>query len=486
MNVPIRRVATLALLMVVALMISTTLVQFFRAPDISADPRNKRTIYEQYGRARGPIVVDGTAIAASEPVDDPYQYQRVYTDPELYAPVTGFYSLVNGSTGIESTEDDYLSGTADDLWFDRFTDLLTGDDPQGSSVELTLNAAAQQAAWDALGDQVGAVVAIEPATGKVLALVSKPSFDPNVLADHDLGAAGSAYSDLVDNDADPLINRAIGGDTYPPGSTFKLVTAAAALESGDYDPDTEIPAPDVYEYPNSTATLQNFGGSQCSPTGEQSLADALRVSCNTAFADLAVALGEDTMRAQAEAFGYDTDLEIPLSVTPSRYPPSEDLDEAGLARTGIGQGDVFATPLEIAMTSATIANGGERMQPYLVDTVRSPELDVVSQTAPSTIGRSVSTSTASSLTEMMLGVVQDGTGTAAQIPGVDVAGKSGTAQHGDGTSSPHAWFTAFAPANNPEVAVAVVVEDGGSLGSEATGGAVAAPIARAVIEAVLG
>lgn len=486
MNVPIRRVATIALLMVLALMISTTLVQFFRAPEISADPRNKRTIYEQYGRDRGPIVVEGNAIAKSEPIDDPYQYQRSYTDGPLYAPVTGFYSLVNGSTGIESTEDSYLAGTADDLWFSRIKGLLTGENPQGSSVELTLNAAAQQAAWDGLGDQVGAVVAMEPATGKILAMVSKPSFDPNVLADHDLGAAGDAYSGLADDAADSLINRAIAGDTYPPGSTFKLVTAAAALESGDYDEDTMIPAPDVYEYPNSTSTLKNFGGERCSATGEQTLADALRISCNTAFADLATEIGGDALRDQAEAFGYDTDVSVPLSVTKSRFPAADDLDEAGLARAGIGQGDVFATPFEIAWTTATIANGGEQMQPYLVDTVRSPELDIVSQTASKTLQRSVSTSTASSLTDMMLGVVNDGTGTAAQIPGVDVAGKSGTAQHGDGTEAPHAWFTAFAPAENPEVAVAVIVEDGGSQGSEATGGSVSAPIAKAVIQAVLG
>ncbi|SDR95043.1 cell elongation-specific peptidoglycan D,D-transpeptidase [Paraoerskovia marina] len=486
MNVPIRRVATIALLMVLALMVSTTIIQVFRAPDISADPRNKRTIYEQYGRARGPIVVEGDSIAKSEPVDDPYQYQREYTDGELYAPVTGFYSLVNGSTGIEAAEDDYLSGTADDLWFTRIKDLLTGNTPQGSSVELTLNAAAQQAAWDGLGDQVGAVVAIEPATGKILAMVSKPSYDPNVLADHDLGAASDSYSALVDDDTDPLINRAIAGDTYPPGSTFKLVTSAAALESGDYEPDTVIPAPDVYQYPNSTAVLPNFGGEQCDPSGEQTLAEALEISCNTAFAELAVAIGEDALREQAEAFGYDTDLSIPMTVTPSRFPATDDLDEAGLARAGIGQGDVFATPLEIAMTSAAIANGGEQMQPYLVDTVRSPDLDVVSQTAPQTLRQSVSSETASELTEMMLGVVEDGTGTAAQISGVEVAGKSGTAQHGDGTENPHAWFTAFAPADNPQVAVAVIVEDGGSQGSEATGGSVSAPIASAVIQAVLG
>ncbi|GII98839.1 cell elongation-specific peptidoglycan D,D-transpeptidase [Sediminihabitans luteus] len=486
MNVPIRRVAVLVLAMFLALMVATTYIQFVRADDLNADPRNKRSVYDEFGVDRGPIVVDGSPIASSSPVDDPYGFQREYANGPLWAPVTGFFSIPNGSTGLERTENEYLNGTADDLWQSRLTALFTGEQPQGSSVELTLDADVQQAAWDALGDQRGAVVAIEPKTGKILALVSKPSFDPNPLASHDLGAAGQAYQDAVSADDKRMFNRAIAGDTYPPGSTFKLVTSAAALESGDYEPDTEVPAPDQYQYANSTDTLKNFGNERCSPTGEMSLADALRISCNTAFAQLGVDLGDDTMREQAEKFGFDQDLSIPLTVTPSQFPPAaDDFDSNDLARASIGQGEVKATPLQMAMVSAAIANDGVQMAPYLVQTVRTPDLKVVSEAKPEELRRSVSAETADELTQMMIGVVQDGSGTSAQIQGVEVAGKTGTAENVPG-QAPHAWFTSFAPADDPQVAVAVIVEHGGSAGSEATGGAVAAPIAKAVMQAVLG
>jgi putative copper export protein len=231
--------------------------------------------------------------------------------------------------------------------------------------------------------------------------------------------------------------------------------------------------------------MNNFGGIRCSPTGEMTLADALRISCNSAFADLAVTLGDDAMRDQAEAFGFDDDsLTIPMDVTASRYPTEEQSAPDDLARAGIGQGEVKATPLQMAMVSAAIANDGVLMAPYTVETIRNPDLEVVQQTEPRRLRTSVSPSTADQLTQMMLGVVQNGSGTAAQIPGVQVAGKTGTAEN-DPALPPHAWFTAFAPADDPQVAVAVIVENGGSSGSEATGGAVAAPIARAVMEAVL-
>ncbi|BDZ42089.1 cell division protein FtsI [Paraoerskovia sediminicola] len=490
MNVPVRRLFTVALLMVLTLMVSTTIIQFFHADTLDADPRNKRATYDEYGRFRGPIVIAGDSVAVSNPVDDEYGYQRSYTDGELYAPITGYFSVVNGTSGMERAENDYLNGTADDLWLDRLTSLFTGAQPQGSSVELTIDPAAQKAAWDGLGDQRGAVVAIEPATGKVLALVSKPSYDPNDLATHDYDAANQAYQALVDpdNDQQPLINRALGGDQYPPGSTFKLVTSSAALESGDYDPDTVIPAPVTYTLPGTSTEMENYGGEICSPSGEMTLAAALQMSCNTAFAGLGVALGDDAMRDQSEAYWFDHDLSIPLPVTPSRYPPDDDADGSSPAKTAlasIGQGDVRVTPLQMAMVSAAIANDGSLMSPYLVDTVRAPDLDVVEQTSPDELDRAISSTTADEMTDMMLSVVDDGTGTSAQIPGVEVAGKTGTAETGVQGDAPHAWFTSFAPADDPQVAVAVIVENGGSLGSEATGGRVAAPIAKAVMQAVI-
>nr|WP_194720211.1 penicillin-binding transpeptidase domain-containing protein [Cellulosimicrobium arenosum] len=473
--------------MFLALMVSTTWIQFFRAETLDNDPRNVRTIYREYDNYRGPIVVAGDAVASSAPVDDPFGFQRSYTDGPLYAPVTGYFSVVNGTSEIESAENDYLSGEASSLWLDRLTGLVTGEQPQGASVELTIDPAAQQAAWDALGDQRGAVVAIEPATGRVLALVSKPSYDPNTLASHDSGEASAAFQELSNADGDPMSNRAIRGKTYPPGSTFKLVTSAAALESGDYTPETVIPAPDTIPYPQSSQSMQNFGGISCSPSGEMTLADALRISCNTAFADLGVTLGDDALRDQAEDFGFDDDgLTIPMRVTASHFPTNdtEESDEGGTLRAGIGQGAVRATPLQMAMVSAAIANDGVQMAPYTVETVRNPDLDVVRKTDPRRLRTSVSSSTAEDLTQMMLGVVQNGSGTSAQMPGVQVAGKTGTAENVPG-EAPHAWFTSFAPADDPQVAVAVIVENGGSSGSEATGGAVAAPIAKAVMEAVL-
>lgn len=487
MNVPLRRVASVVLVMFLALMVSTTYIQVFQADSLNNDGRNVRTIYREYGNFRGPIVVAGEAIASSTPVDDPFGFQRAYTNGPLYAPVSGYFSVVNGTSEIERAENEYLNGEASSLWLDRLTALFTGEQPQGASVELTIDPAAQQAAWDALGDQRGAVVAIEPKTGRVLALVSKPSFDPNALATHDTGAASAAFQELSNADGNPMSNRAIRGNTEPPGSTFKLVTSAAAIESGQYTSESVIPAPDEYQLPQSSSVLPNFGGIRCSPTGEMTLADALRISCNTAFADLGVALGDDVLRDQAEAFGFDdASLTIPMDVTASHF-PTNDTDESSPPRTAlaaIGQGDVRATPLQMAMVSTAIANDGVQMAPYTVETIRNPDLEVVQQSEPRRLRTSVSPSTADQLTQMMIGVVQNGSGTAAQIPGVQVAGKTGTAQTGKDVP-PHAWFTGFAPADDPQVAVAVLVERGGSMGSEATGGAIAAPIAKAVMEAVL-
>lgn len=486
MNTPLRRVASVVLVMFVALMGSTTWIQFFQADTLNNDGRNVRAFYREYDRDRGPIVVAGEPVAKSEPVDealhDPLSFQRAYTNGPLYAHVTGFFSIVNGSTEIEKTENTFLNGTDNALWIDRIRATMTGEAPQGSSVELTLDPAAQQAAWDALGDQRGAVVAIEPSTGRILALVSKPSYDPNILASHSRKEANQAYQDLLAADGDPLQNRAIRGKTYPPGSTFKLVTSAAAIESGQFSADTAVPAPTTYTLPGTSTQLGNFGGEVCSSSGQMPLADALRISCNTTFAELGATLGDDALRTQAEAFNFDSPLRVPMKVTPSRFPADPDAAKTALA--AIGQGDVRVTPLQIAMISAAIANKGVLMTPYAVDRVRAPNLDVIQKAEPEALGTAISPATAAQLTQMMVGVVDSGTGTSARISGVQVAGKTGTAQDPPAVE-PHAWFTGFAPADNPQVAVAVIVENGGSMGSEATGGAVAAPIAKAVMEAVM-
>lgn len=483
MNTPVRRLSMVMLVMFLALMVSATWVQFVQAPDLNSDSRNVRTLYREFGTDRGPIVVGGEAVAMSTEVNDSFGFQRQYPFGELYAPVTGFYSVVYRQTGLEYTENELLNGTSDSLFLSRLQDLITGRQPQGGTVELTIDPVVQQAAWDALGDQTGAVVAIDPQTGAILAMVSKPTFDPSLLAGHNTAEVNANYQALLADPADPLVNRAIAGDTYPPGSTFKILTAAAALESGDYQSDTELDAPQVLSLPLTSATIGNYGGVSCSSTDRQTLADALRISCNTAFAQLGMDLGEDALRAQAEAFGFDAAMAIPLAVTQSRFPA--ELDAPQTAMAAIGQQSVRVTPLQVAMISATIANGGEQMAPYLVRRTLNSSLDIVSETTPSLLRTSISEATATALRDMMVAVVQRGTGTGAQIAGVTVAGKTGTAETGQADEAPHAWFTGFAPAEDPQVAVAVIVEHGGSLGSEATGGRIAAPIARQVMEAAL-
>ncbi len=485
MNAPLRRLAGVVTVLFACLFASSTFVQFVQAEGLNERPGNARTLYKEFGRPRGPLVVGREPVARSveQEDDDPYAYQRKYPGGELYSHVTGYYSVVFGTTGMEQEAGDLLSGTADQLFYRRLSDLFTGRQPQGASVELTLDPRAQQAAWDALGDQRGAVVALDPKTGDVLALVSKPAFDPNLLAVHDTDALQRNRAQLLADPQRPLENRAIASRLYPPGSVFKLVTAAAALSDGRYTPEGLVPGPAELDLPQTTVTLPNSNGRPCGRNNQVTLTDALRVSCNTAFGAIGLDLGAPAMREQAEAFGFGRALDIPLEVTRSAFPAAPNPPQ--LAQSAIGQFDVRVTPLQVAMISAGIANGGVVMQPNLVRTVRSADLDVVTRSQPRALSTAVSGDVAAQLTAMMEQVVERGTGTRAQISGVRVAGKTGTAQQGEGRS-PHAWFTSFAPADDPRVAVAVVVEDGGSLGDEVSGGRAAAPIARAVMEAVIG
>ncbi|MCL2454916.1 MAG: penicillin-binding protein 2 [Micrococcales bacterium] len=479
MNTPLRRLASVALVMCLVLIGSATWVQFFQSDRLDNDSRNVRTLYRALGDARGPIVVDGVAVASSVPVDDVFGFQRQYSDPVTYSSITGFFG-VTGRTGLEQAQNGYLSGSSDQLVFSRLRDVFLGRPPEGAAVETTISPAVQEAALRALGDQEGAIVAIEPSTGRILALVSTPGFDPNELATHDMRAARSAYETLLTAPGNPLRSKAYQ-ERYAPGSTFKLVVAAAALESGRYDASSTLPAPHTYTPPQTSRGIGNFGGGGCG-SDPITLDDSLRVSCNTSFAWLGVDLGADALRRQAEAFGFNTEVTIPMLAANSRFPAS--LDAPQTAQSAIGQFEVQATPLQMAMVSAAIANDGTLMTPYLVDTVRAANLSTVRTTEPKVFARPISASTARTLTEMMENVVRSGSARPVQIPGVAVAAKTGTAQSGQ--QAPHVWFTGFAPANDPQVAVAVFVKHGGDARhDEATGGRVAAPIARAVIEAVL-
>jgi peptidoglycan glycosyltransferase len=485
MNRPLRRVAIAALLMFVALLINSNVVQVGEASSLRANPHNVRVLYNEYSHQRGPIVVNGRDVARSIATKDSLKYLRVYGEGPEYAPVTGYYSLNFGASGIEQSEDPILAGTDDHLFFNRVSDQITGHEPQGGSVVLTLDAKAQDAAYNGLKGVRGAAVALDPKTGAILALATNPSYDPTTLSTHNSKNNVHAYHQLLHDNAGPLQDRALT-ETYPPGSLFKIVTSSAAFTSGKFTPNSTVASPSALKLPLTTTFLHNFGGESCGNGSTDTISDAFRISCNTAFANLGLKVGINQLSAQAKAFGIGSSLKVPLYVAPSQF--NSTANEPNTALSAIGQYDDQLTPLQAAQIGAAIANGGVEMKPYLVSQVRAPDASVISTTHPHVLRRAVSPQVATEVTSMMKLVVDSGTGTSAKIPGVDVAGKTGTAQHGLASQhlAPDAWFVAFAPAQDPKVAVAVLVEDGGSIGSEATGGAVAAPIAKAVICAVIG
>lgn len=486
MNAPLRRVTIACSLMLISLLVAANWIQAVEADSLRNRPGNARVIIQEYSRERGAILVGDRAIASSRETPDELKFLRRYSKGPLYAPATGYYSFVFGATGIERSENTILAGTDDRLFVDRVAGLLTGEPPKGGSVTLTLNPAAQQAADRGLrrlsSKTRGAVVALEPKTGAVLAMVSTPSYDPNTLSSHDGGDIRKAYNKLNGDPAKPLLNRAIS-ETYSPGSTFKIVTSSAAIESGEFNPNSAVPGPAQLDLPQTRSNLPNFDGRQCSPgSNTTTLVNALRRSCNTSFGAIGLKLGDDALREQAERFGFNRDdIQVPMTAAQSVFPA--DLNPPQTAQSAIGQFDVRATPLQMAMVVAGIANQGSVMQPYLVEDIRAPDLSVLDSTEPTELSRAVSAQTAAQVTQMMVTVVQEGTGTNAQIPGVQVAGKTGTAQVGGG-KSPHAWFVSFAPADDPKVAVAVLVENGAQQ-AEVSGNKLAAPIARQVMEAVL-
>lgn len=487
MNKALRHVAVVGFVMFALLFGSTSYIQFFSAQALNEHPLNNRTFINEISRERGPILVDGTPVAYSVPTDSTYKFQRTYgadsLPAEQYAAVTGFFSIVSGASGLERTENGLLSGSDDALFYDKIRSIFTGEQPMGAAVELTIDPAAQNAAFQGLGGQKGAVAALDAKTGRVLALASTPGWNPNNLATHDSKEAQAAYDSLIANEDNPAYNRAIGGNLYPPGSTFKIITAAAALESGDYTKDSELQGPAELDLPETSATIRNSGGGACGSGDTVTLQQSLVVSCNTSFAKLGMDLGGDALDEQARKFGFGADLSIPLQVTPSTFP--SDLNAPQTAQSSLGQFEVRATPLQMAMVSAGVANDGVVMTPQLIDNVRnSRTLDTISEMKPHELSRAVSSDSAGQLTDMMVEQVNSGTGQVAQIPGVEVGAKTGTAQHAEG-AAPHAWFTSFAKTDDRDIAVAVVVENGGNAGSEASGARVAGPIAKQVMEAVI-
>jgi peptidoglycan glycosyltransferase len=481
MTPEIKRVANFILLMFLSLFVAASAMQVVNADSLMNDSRNQRAVYDGYKTQRGAILVNNKPIAESVKTSDAYRYLRKYTGDQ-YSAITGYYSLFQGRTGLENILDSSLRGDNSAAFFEQLNALLSGNPVSGASVELTIDEDVQLAAWNALGDMKGAVVAIEPATGRILALVSKSGYDANLLSTHNTADAAANYKKLLTNKNAPLINRAIGGDLYAPGSVFKLIVAAAAFESGDYTPQSKLPNPKSFILPGTTTAITNSGEGRCGGATTVSIATALKLSCNIPFAQLGIDLGQDAIARQARAFGFGEAFSIPLKSTASTYP--DNLDEAQTALTAFGQFDVRVTPLQMALVSAAIANSGVGMKPYLVDQIFTSNLTLLEEGKPAELPRSITTSSAERLKTMMIAAVSSGVSSNARIPGVKVAGKTGTAENG--VNDPYTlWFSGFAPADNPQVAVAVVVEDGGGKGQSGRGNTLAAPIAKKVMEAVL-
>jgi len=493
MDRQIRKLGLALLAMFLVLFAQINYLQVFAAERLANNPANAtRQLIAEYEVDRGGILADDgrTVLASSRKSPGELRYQRRYPQGPLYAGITGYYSVIYGRSGLEQSENSFLNGSAAELLPQTLADQILGRPKRGAIVITTIDPVIQKAAADALGNLPGAVVAIDPRTGYVRAIVANPTYDPNLLASQDPGAVRGAWQLLTGDPDNPLLSRATS-ELYPPGSTFKLVTTSAALQNG-YTPDSVWPNPRELDLPQTTKMLQNFGGEHCMGGAPKlTLAQALQVSCNVVFGEIGLALGADKLAAQARAFGFapvsgagDIPFQVPF-VTGVFPDPSYFAERLpAVALSAIGQDNVAANPMQMALVAAAIANGGVEMQPQLVQEIRDPTGRVIETFPPQPYGTPISAQTATWLTQMMVNVVRAGTGTAAQIPGVTVAGKTGTAQHGTGLA-PHAWFVSFAPAENPTIVVAVIVLDGGSLGSDATGGLVAAPIAKAVMEAAL-
>ena len=496
MNAPLRKAGLVMVVLFGLLFAQLNWITVVKADQYRNDTKHNgiRILQQDYERQRGKIIVDGEAIAQSVATSDTFKYLRTYPNPGLYSHVTGYRPVYGEVTGIEALENDILNGSADVFTADRLVEMITGKESNGGNVLLSLRAQVQQAAYDALTtnstqSKVGAVVALDPVTGAVLAMVSTPTYDPNPLVAHDFDTADAAYRALEADPAKPLLNRAVS-ETFPPGSTFKVIVSAAMLQNG-LDPNSVLVGGESYTAPDTTTPIRNSPGVVC--PNEITLLDALRVSCNTAFARYGVeGLGANPLKDVAQSFGFeqaptvarddDNLLGVVESHTGEMAAPDGSTDRPALAQSCIGQREVRWTPLQAAMVAATIANDGVQMRPYLIDTIQDSNLAPIWQAEPEQVTRPISAAVAGQLRQMMNAVVSNGTGTNAQIDGFEVGGKTGTAQNGDAPD--HGWFIGYARTGSgePVVAVAVLIQNAGSGGSaEAT--SIAGQVMQAAIAA---
>jgi peptidoglycan glycosyltransferase len=483
MNRPIRRLGVALIVMFTLLFVQLNYIQVWRADELNNRPENARKILRTFARPRGTIATaDGVVLARSNKTDDQFEYQREYPEGDLFGHITGYLNFQFGAAGVEQTYNDELSGEIAQLEFQSVSDVFVDRNKVGN-VGLTIRKDVQQVAREALGDRKGSVVALDPQSGEILALWSFPSYDPDPLAAH--GESAEEVKKVLDADPNkPLLARSYR-ERFFPGSTFKVVTGSIGLQSGTVTNTDPVYPQEPSFTPRQTRTpLRNFGGDTCGGP----LPEILRVSCNTSFARMAIELGPDTMVRGAEDFGFNEkppiDLPFPAA---SNFPAVEKFkdNEPLLAFSAIGQGDVSATPLQMALVASAIANDGEIMEPHLLADVTDDKGTVVKSYEPEVWKTATSPQTAQTMRENMKLVVAEGTAQALDIPGMEVGAKTGTAQLGTDPPQSHTWCIAWAgPPGDPQVAVAVVVERQ-SGASEATGGRIAAPIARAVIDKVL-
>ena len=481
-----RRAGMFCLLLVLVLLVNCSRVQVVQAKKYNDNTANQRSVIARYSQPRGDILVDGKSVTGSKATGGTYDYVRTYTDGPLYAPVTGYSSQTYGNTLLEGVEDDVLSGADSRLSVHPWLDAISRAQVAGGKVVTTINAKAQQAAFAGLGSKRGAVAAIDPSTGKILALASTPSYDPGSIAGTGTATVAN-WTDLTGQSTQPMLNRALR-QTYPPGSTFKLVTASAGLANNIYSGiDVPTDSPDPYTPSDTTTPLVNESASD--PCLNATLEVALEVSCNTVYGKLGVDVGEANMVKMANAYGFNQSSQvIPVGVATSVFPTGL-TGQAFLALSSIGQYDTAATPLQMAEVGAAIANNGVLMAPQLVTSLTRADGTVIQSFSPKQYSQPISSTIAAEIQQMMVGVVTQGTGTNAAISGAVVGGKTGTAQNGVGNSgTPYAWFVSYAKpsasAASP-VAVAVVIEDSNANRSDVSGGGLAAPIAKAVMQAVL-
>jgi len=484
-NPAIRRVGVALIVLLLLLVGQLTYLQLVDANSLNHNPHNTRALLQNANRPRGDIVTaDGVVVAHSVKVSDGtvFKYLRQYPTKELFSQVVGYQSFLFGSTGVERTYNRDLTGQSLQLQLNNVGGLLSGNQITGTAV-LSMRADLQRAAQQALGFQRGSVVLLDVKSGQILAMYSTPSYDPNPLAVHSNTLAQAAFTALNQNPDRPSLPRAYR-ERYPPGSSFKTITASAALETGVATPQTNFPTLTQLTLPQTTSTLKNFGGESCGG----SLVDSFTFSCNTTFGRLGLQLGDQFVPAMAKfGIGSAPPLDVSPGAVPSLGPPAGSFQQNQplFALAGIGQGDDAVTPLQMALVADGIANGGVIMQPRVVQEIRDSNDKLVQRFSPTPWMTATTPQVAAAVTQMMVSVVQRGTGTGAQIPGVTVAGKTGTAQTVQG-ANPHAWFVAFAPAEAPRFAVAVLVEHGGNAGNDATGGRVAAPIAAQMLKLALG